>query len=163
MQIGDQIVNSSNSCIPLNVLNEVGYFKINEPLGTDLDMWGRVALQYNVAFSLEVGSYYNQGASDRACDIYISIDELPFGRFIRPNLEKLNDYRKIDQVYGYINKQLLERASANIKMGETKNARKLLYKYNGSDLKRKNFWLLMSWVPPTVTKMLRKIYLKLKY
>lgn len=161
VQKGDQFVNSSNCCIPLKIFNDVGYFKVNEPLGTDLDMWGRVALKYNIAFSLEIGAYYNQGATNRVCDTYISKQELPFGRYIRENPHELKSYGNSTQVYSYINSQLIERASANIKMGERRYARNLIKKYNGEKLMQKYFWLFMSFLPSNVLKYIRYYYQKL--
>ncbi len=161
---GDQIVNSSNSCIPKQVFKKIGFFKENEPLGTDLDMWGRIALEYDIAFTREISSVYNQEAINRSCELFVSKRELPFGRYLRNEYGKPKDPdNDLRHAFNYINKLLIERASANIKLGEKYYARKLLKRYEGDEIQKKYFWLIMSYLPVKLTKQIQQLYRKIKY
>ncbi len=62
------LISSSSVCIPKSVFFEIGFFKTSEIMGEDIDMWGRVALKYPVAFSAIPTAFYFQNASNRACN-----------------------------------------------------------------------------------------------
>ncbi|HUI45130.1 MAG TPA: glycosyltransferase family A protein [Nitrospirota bacterium] len=58
--IGSPPVCSSAVTIPQKVFREVGTFSVGVPLGADLDMWGRIAMRYPIAFSNTIGASYIQ-------------------------------------------------------------------------------------------------------
>lgn len=58
--LGPPPVCSSAVTVPARVFREVGCFPVGVPLGEDLDMWGRIALRYPIAFSSTVGACYFQ-------------------------------------------------------------------------------------------------------
>jgi hypothetical protein len=45
---------SSAVAVPRKVFERVGGFKVGESIGKDLDMWGRIALYYRVAYTTEL-------------------------------------------------------------------------------------------------------------
>ena len=49
---------TSATTVPKRIINKVGGFPVGVPLGEDLDMWGRIALRYSIAFCNEVGASY---------------------------------------------------------------------------------------------------------
>ena len=51
---------SSATAVPKHVIKTVGGFPVDVPLGEDLDMWGRIALRYPIAFCNEVAASYIQ-------------------------------------------------------------------------------------------------------
>ena len=57
-------------------------------MGEDLDLWGRIALQYPVVFSWRTGGVYHQDAENRACDRFTEEDEHPFVETCRSLEEK---------------------------------------------------------------------------
>jgi glycosyltransferase involved in cell wall biosynthesis len=44
--------------VPKEVFQRVGGFPVGIPIGEDLDMWGRIALAYPIAFSTRIGALY---------------------------------------------------------------------------------------------------------
>jgi len=76
--LGEPPVWTSACCVPLHVLDEMGGFKIGKRKGEDLDLWGRIALRYPVAFSFIKGAVYYRNAENRACSIFEKQDEHPF-------------------------------------------------------------------------------------
>ncbi|RLB01895.1 MAG: glycosyltransferase family 2 protein [Deltaproteobacteria bacterium] len=66
--LGPSPVWTSAVAVPKSVFRVVGTFPIGEPLGEDLDMWGRIALKYPIAFSWEIGATYYMDAKNRACN-----------------------------------------------------------------------------------------------
>jgi len=74
---GEPPVCSSACCVPRHVLAEVGGFVEGKRMGEDLDLWGRIALRFPVAFSSYKGAVYCQNAENRACLTFGRQDEHP--------------------------------------------------------------------------------------
>jgi len=53
-------VNASSLAIPKKIFEEIGMFNEKICLGEDLDMWGRIAIKYPVAFSRKEEVIYNR-------------------------------------------------------------------------------------------------------
>lgn len=124
--LGEPPVCSSAVCIPKSVFEVVGGFPVGEPLGEDLDMWGRIALQYPVAFSRYIGAIYHQEASNRADTIKTLDSHLPFIRtankaiqtgMVRPEL--MADLKE------YLLKMQMMAVRSNILSGNPEKARQL--------------------------------------
>lgn len=56
--LAHQPVCSSATTVPRRIFEELGGFAEGVSLGEDLDMWGRIALRYPIAFSTRVGACY---------------------------------------------------------------------------------------------------------
>jgi len=84
--IGAYPVWSSAVTIPKSIFYDVGFFPEGERLGEDQDMWVRIALQYDIAYTTEVCAIYHLDADNRACKVNLLLD-LPF---IRRLEEKIN-------------------------------------------------------------------------
>lgn len=76
--LGDPPVCSSTVAIPLNTFYELGFFRTNEKIGEDLEMWGRIALHRSIAFSWKGKAVYHLDASERAAEKTPILDDLPF-------------------------------------------------------------------------------------
>jgi len=74
---------SSSAVVPRYVFDCIGKFQIGESLGEDVDMWGRIALKYPVAFSWQLGAIYHHDSSGRACETRMLSWEHPFLRTLR--------------------------------------------------------------------------------
>jgi glycosyltransferase involved in cell wall biosynthesis len=59
------IVWTGNVAVPRDILQEVGGFAVNETWGEDLDLWGRVALRYPLAYDPAVHNTYHCEAMQR--------------------------------------------------------------------------------------------------
>jgi glycosyltransferase involved in cell wall biosynthesis len=76
--LGAPPVCASAACVPKRIVDEVGGFPLGRRMGEDLDLWGRIALRYPVAFSTQYEAVYYQDADNRACTIFNLHDEHPF-------------------------------------------------------------------------------------
>ena len=76
--LGDPPIWTSTVTVPKRVIERVGYFKVGR--GEDLDMWGRIAMNYPIAFSWHIGGIYYQNASNRSIygDYLVKEGEFPF-------------------------------------------------------------------------------------
>lgn len=69
---------SSALAVRSEVFGEIGVFATGESLGEDIDMWGRIALQYPVIWSSYVGAVYWQEDAGSASKAIIPRQEMPF-------------------------------------------------------------------------------------
>jgi glycosyltransferase involved in cell wall biosynthesis len=75
MVLEERSVWSSAVSIPKEVFSVVGWFREGSGLGVDLEMWGRIALTYPVAFSNKICAVYYLDASNRMCrNVYLTND-----------------------------------------------------------------------------------------
>lgn len=83
--MGSPPVCSSAVTIPKKVFREVGTFPVEVPLGEDLDMWGRIAIRYPIAFSSTVAACYIQQDQHPASrmNYYLANPEAVFVRSAR--------------------------------------------------------------------------------
>ncbi len=80
--IGECIVCASVVCIPKNIFLKMGGFPTGCGWGEDGYLFGKIGLNYPVAFSWEIGGIYHFDATDRACNKGLSLDrEEPFITF----------------------------------------------------------------------------------
>lgn len=85
--LGEPPVCSSSVAIPLDIFHKVGCFKIGEKMGEDLDMWGRIALDYPIAFSWKGIAYYREDSTGRACMLNPVDTDLPFVTTVKERLK----------------------------------------------------------------------------
>ncbi|HAM50142.1 MAG TPA: glycosyltransferase family 2 protein [Nitrospiraceae bacterium] len=117
---------TSASCAPLRVLVEVGGFKAGKRMGEDVDLWGRIAIRYPVAFSFQKGAVYCKNAENRACMVFRRQDEHPF-------LETVETWRGSENIPEKIKKDLelyicrlrLENVRQHVLAGNLERAREL--------------------------------------
>jgi hypothetical protein len=84
--MGKPPVFTSAAGAPKKVLLEAGLFAEGVHLGEDLDLWGRIALEYPVAFSHFGPSCYRKDAGNRLCRRIPRERELPFVATARAGL-----------------------------------------------------------------------------
>jgi glycosyltransferase involved in cell wall biosynthesis len=124
---GDPPVCASAVCVPRKVFDKVGLFNEGRRMGEDLDLWGRIALHYPVAFTWKTGAIYHEEAQNRACNVkFTEADEHPF-------IETINSMRKEEQLAAhnkdidlYIGRLKLENARQHVISGNYGRARQLL-------------------------------------
>jgi len=114
-------VHTSAVCIPKSVLDRIGGFIEGQHLGEDLDMWGRVALIYDVVFNSIASSMYYKDSINRSIE-KMPPDEMPFVTSYK------NDSNKLTNIYikEYVVMQQFIVASKFIMTGNMKQARKVL-------------------------------------
>lgn len=65
---GSPPISSSIVAVPRCILNEVGGFNTGAWYGEDVDLWGRIALKYPIAFTRDGIGIYHTEAANRACN-----------------------------------------------------------------------------------------------
>jgi len=126
--IGDSPVLTSVVVIPRGIFHEMGGFPEGYWYGEDVDLFGKIALKYPVAFSWEFGAIYHVDASNRACNIEIPRNyEEPFVKTARVALMN-SDVRPdlVESVNEYIAKKEIYRAYCNLHDGNLKTAQVIL-------------------------------------
>ena len=88
--LGTPPVYSSAIAVPKTVFRVVKTFLTGEPLGEDLDMWGRIALKYPIAFSWVIGATYYMDVNSSACNTcsHFMEQDRPFVRTARKAISK---------------------------------------------------------------------------
>jgi len=153
--LGPPPVCTSAVAVPKSVFGEVGDFPIGEPLGEDLDMWGRIALKYPIAFSWQTGAIYFIDANNRACNTcsHFMEQDRPFVKTACHAIDRggvpsniLSDLKE------YIAKCQIAAASICLFWThDPKLARKMLIKSNPKTIRvrlRKYWWYLWTLLPP---------------
>ncbi len=124
---GEPPVCSSAVAIPREIFDTVGFFKVGEKMGEDLDMWGRVALHYPIAFSWKGVALYRLDSTARACLINYLEKELPFVRFVKEQFKSKRVPRTVQIYIGELQNQLIR---SFIKNGRRLEAIKILFTIN---------------------------------
>jgi len=154
--LGDAPIWTSVVCVPREILLEVGCFNPEAEFGEDLDLWGKIALKYPIAFSTKLGAIYHRECENRICKKQNKILNHPFSNSVRKALGKneipeelKDDLKKCTAMY--------EIASAihDISAGFKDQGRKIL-----KDNTMNSFWfekkvlVALSYLPP---KIFRKV------
>jgi Glycosyltransferases involved in cell wall biogenesis len=160
--LGPHPVCSSSVCIPKEIYSTIGGFQVGAPWGEDDDFWGRIAVKYPVAFSQSIGATYYQDATNRACNVQILVEH-PFVKTACDLINSNSVPQNIkDDLRECIAKYQILSAAHNIKKGNPELGKKILKNCDTKLLYRKKlFWIVLSLVPPSTLRLIRKI--KRKY
>jgi glycosyltransferase involved in cell wall biosynthesis len=124
---GDDPIAVSVAALSKKVFFLSGGFPVGESKGEDLDLWAKIALQYPVAFSSETGAIVHEEASNRACDIFHSIEEEPLVKNGKKAIaEGIVPERLLPYFKEYIARKEIDTAIININAGDYILARKVL-------------------------------------
>jgi glycosyltransferase involved in cell wall biosynthesis len=140
--LGDPPIWTSAVAIPRKILSKVGGFLAGKRMGEDLDLWGRIALQYPVAFSSWVGATYHRDAENRACLKFEHGDE----HFFCETVKSLRKNGQIGPFYDdYVDHYLMKLRVENIRqfvlVKEYKRAIALASEIDSSSF----FWKKLIW------------------
>ncbi|WP_162878654.1 glycosyltransferase family 2 protein [Peribacillus butanolivorans] len=139
------LISASSVVIPKSVFENLGGFPIGITRGEDLDMWCRIALNYEVVFSNSICANYFQNAENRACNT-----EREHTKSLMSYAEKILIREKEkssslpDFFEEYMIKIIIHNATYLSSINRHKEARKLLYKYRYTKYNKKN--LIKSYV-----------------
>ncbi len=124
---GEPPVCASAVCIRRSVFDKVGMFSKGKRMGEDLDLWGRIALSYPVAFTTKTGAIYHEEAQDRACNAkFTEADEHPFIESYKALYKKEQTAVNEKDLMLYIGRLKLENARQHVLSGNYGRARQLL-------------------------------------
>jgi glycosyltransferase involved in cell wall biosynthesis len=114
--LGAPPISASTVAIPQYILKEMGGFTTEEWMGEDVDLWGRIALKYPIAFSWDGKGIYHTEASNRACNKVEPLAEAIFVRIAREALDAGEVPLAIQEdLREYITRRQMNRALGNIR------------------------------------------------
>jgi len=158
-------ITSSSVCVPRDVFDRIGSFMVGKWWGEDTEMWGRIALYYQIAFSREPGAVYHYEATNRANE-KIKVETChPFiqtgSNYMKGNERSLSP-SDLDDLKEYMEVLKLKIAGRALKSGNPKFARNIIRECNTRNKRRKrNIMYLISFLPGSVYQAVRG--LKIKY
>ena len=162
--VGDFPVSSSNVAIPRKILHEMGGFPEGYWYGEDVDLFGKIALKYPVAFSWEPGALYHCDNTSRLSNRPHPLDhEEPLVKTGRSAL-KSGDVRPelVEYLNEYISRTEIGRAIQNVKAGNRKTATIILNQCNTKMFcYDREKWLFLAKLPHPLFLFLNNIYLEL--
>ncbi len=111
---------SSAQAIPRRVYEKVGMFVERVPMGPDLDMWGRVALKYPIAYDCRILASYRNDATGRVVTARAKKPTFhPFVRSARAAIQLGHvDPKVVPDLREYVNRLLLQYLDMVIAAGD---------------------------------------------
>jgi len=138
--LGEPPVCASAVAIPHDILANCGGFAAGKRMGEDLDLWGKIALKYPVAFSSQVQATYYQNAENRACVKFGHGDEHPFIETValyRERGETLSS--NLNDVDLYLARLMTENVRQYVVSNDYYRARLLASKIHGPGFRLRRF------------------------
>lgn len=124
---GNALFGTCSVTVPRKIFSEIGGFQAGFWWGEDIDMWGRIALKYPIAYSSKVCAIYYQNVVNSAVERRKPVEIHPFVKTTREALK--SDQVQKDQIKDleeYIGFLEMFTAKHNIKAGDRSLAFKLL-------------------------------------
>lgn len=124
---GDLPFMMSSFCIKRDMFNSLGGFPEGVPMGEDQDVFARLAIESDIAYTPSVLSFYHLDSSNRACQRIVPEVECPFSEkvYLAAQKEIVSDAKRRD-MFNYTAAHLLHIASLNIRIGRLDAAKRLL-------------------------------------
>lgn len=124
---GDLPFMMSSITVRKSLLNRIGAFPLNEPMGEDQDLFCRAALNSQIAYSNNIHSLYHRDAQNRACLQNIPAQECPFSvRLSNCAMNFVANEKARISMLRYSAAHLCHLARNNIQVGRFAQARALL-------------------------------------
>jgi glycosyltransferase involved in cell wall biosynthesis len=157
---GEYPVWTSAVCIPKKIFIAMGGFPVDAWWGEDAELWGKIALNYPIAFSWEIGAIYHWDASNRAC-CRPSLEQEPFVKSGKKAIaENIIPKEILPDFIEYINRKEIYRAACNIIEGNPELSRRILA---GTDTRQfypqKIVLKLFSYLPQIIAQPLVRSFL----
>lgn len=124
---GDLPFTMSSMTVRKSLVNNIGNFPLNEPMGEDQDFFARAALATDIAYSPNIQSLYHRDATNRACHLTIPHQECPFSvRISNHAMTSKQTQASRVSMLRYSAAHLCHIAKLNIMGGQFSRARTLL-------------------------------------
>jgi glycosyltransferase involved in cell wall biosynthesis len=158
------LISASSVVIPKKVFNKIGQFPIGIKRGEDLDMWCRIALNYDIAYFNEICATYFHDADNRACSRKTNLMNYRINYAEEALLKAKESGNYSNYAEEYMIQSIISKARYLIDEGMLKEARKLLYKYRYTRLNKKLLikTYIISWVPKSIKPLAYNLKDKLK-
>lgn len=158
------LISASSVVIPRSVLKEVGAFNHQLSRGEDLDLWIRIALKYEIAYSNSTQAIYFLDAENRSF-----VDSLNINKSIVSIAEEELADKQAKGIASFYYKEymirlILTKAKYFIYNGEPAKARKLLWKQKETRINKYYLAqvLFLSFIPHEVAIKIPKLKNRLK-
>lgn len=124
---GDLPFMMSSFCIKKDTFMRLGGFPKGVPMGEDQDLFSRVALEVDIAYSPSILSFYHLDSSNRACQQIVPNEECSFSKQVLDACEDdaIPERQRRDML-NYTAAHILHIASLNIRLGRLTVAKRLL-------------------------------------
>ncbi|MCO4798182.1 MAG: glycosyltransferase [Colwelliaceae bacterium] len=123
---GDLPFTMSSMVIQKSLFTSIGGFPLDEPIGEDQDLFCRVALNAEIAYSPNIHSFYHKDAQNQASKNNIPSTECPFSTRITIEAKKNSQKYNTVNMLKYSAAHLCHLAKLNIGDGHFAQARTLL-------------------------------------
>ena len=150
---------TSSVAIPKTTFNKIGLFNPKYRVGEDAELWGRIALEFPIAFSSSVGMKYSMVADNKLTDDYKVIIRHPFLDFLDTYpQDKLKNHPDYENILLYIQKEEVAIALNNLYAKAPKEARKNLKNVTDKRFAKYKYALLaLSYIPIPITSKILPI------
>lgn len=157
---GDPPLHTSSVTIPRAIFEKYEGFRDSARMGEDLELWGKIALDWPVAFSWYIGATYYLDASNRAHEHECSYP--PFVRMVNERKAQGGSSLAIDHnVKEYCGKLLVNEASrALILSGKRLESRNILRVVEATNKRlrlKKNILFCMTYLPNLLISSLWRV------
>ena len=146
------LISASSVVIPKSVFICLGGFPVMIKRGEDLDMWIRIALNYDIIYLNRICATYYQNADNRACNKKVEV-KYTIASFAENLLTKGRELGNTSRYFEeYMIKIIISKARYLIEENNRKEARKLLYKYRYTKLNKKALikTIILSYIPSII-------------
>lgn len=153
------LISASSVVIPKVVFNAIGGFPIGIKRGEDLDMWIRVALNYDIAyFNIICATYYNN-SDNRATQRNANLKEYAASYAEEVLIREKNQRNNSIFFEEYMIQRIISKTKIMITNDNCKEARELLFKYRYSKLNKKLILktYILSFIPNSLVCKLRQL------
>jgi glycosyltransferase involved in cell wall biosynthesis len=155
--MGDVPACSSTVVIPKKVFQEIGGFVEGEQWGEDIDVWGRIALQYPIVFSWNLGATCYHDADNRSTRTF-SLKEQPFVKRARMLIKNDTVPGKCKEYLPeYVARLEIDHASWKLLSGDSEDAKKILSALHTKLFRRRMiFWYILALMPTGLFQFILK-------
>ncbi len=164
VDFGFNLFNSSSFAAPKNVLIRMGSYPLGVKWNEDGTLWGKIALQFPVAYSPKVCSVYHQYSTNNSTGLTEYLEN-PFLQFLStvPKEELLKRY-DTEYLKEYCDLCRLAVISRNIYSGHGERARReLIFVISSRYIQKRNKLWMLSYIPKHGISFIRKNAKTLSY
>jgi len=157
------LISASSVVIPKRTFTEVGMFHEGLKRGEDLEMWCRIALNYDIAFSNKACATYFLDASNRACNKKVVLS-YSFSNIAEDILKRGRSAKNYSIYFEeYMIRILINKARLLIDENRRIEAIKLLYKYRYTKYNKKELvkTYIRSFLPQSIIYLISLLKRKL--
>ena len=151
---------TSAVAIPREIFASAGFFPEGVPKGGDLDMWARIALKYNIAYSNHTGAIYHKDVPGSIVRTIRTSGRARVVETVEHFLKGNNDISQLRRQYlhEYANKFRISSAAHCIKAGNIELAVKQLQECHTRKFLCRKTWLYLKIFLLKYQKQYRKFY-----